>query len=62
MYYQEAFEKLKWAVALEAVLWLLQFDKPFEVPTNASNEAINGVLVQEGHLIDFKGRKLNGTD
>ena len=42
----------------EPVLSLPDFDKAFEVHIDASDIAIGGVLVQEGHLIAFKGMKL----
>ena len=42
---QEAFNKLKVVVVFESVLKLLDFEKPFEVHTDASNRAIGGVLV-----------------
>ena len=59
---QEAFEELKEAVASEPVLRLPEFDKPFEMHTDASDKEINGLLVQEGHPIAFEGRKLHGAE
>jgi hypothetical protein len=56
---QQAFEKLKTAVASAPVLGLPDFEKPFEVHTDASDRAIGGVLVQEGHPVAFESRKLN---
>lgn len=56
---QEAFEKLKVAVANEPILKLPNFESLFKVHTDASNRAIGGVLVQEGHLVAFKSQKLN---
>src|SRR5262249_14420895 len=58
---QEAFEQLKLAIALEPVLRLLDFELPFEVHTNASNRAIGGVMVQEGHPVAYESRKLKDT-
>jgi len=43
------------------VLRLLGFDRPFEVHTNASDKAISRVLIQVGHLVAFKSKKLNNT-
>ena len=35
---------------------------PFEVPTNALDRALGGVLVQEGHSVAFECRKLDATE
>lgn len=43
------------------VLRLLGFDRSFEVHINASDKAISRVLIQVGHLVAFKGKKLNNT-
>jgi hypothetical protein len=51
--YQLAFEKLKTAVASTPILRLLDFEKPFKIHVDASDKAIGGVLVKEGHLIVF---------
>jgi hypothetical protein len=59
---QQAFEKLKTAVASAPVLGLPDFEKPFEVHTDASDRAIGGVLVQEGHPVAFESRKLNDAE
>jgi hypothetical protein len=53
---QAAFDKLKVAVASEPVLHLPNFELPFEVHTDASDKAIGGVLVQEGHHVAFESR------
>ena len=50
---QEAFDKLKSAVASEPVLRLPSFELPFEVHTDASDKALRGVLVQ-GHPVAFE--------
>jgi hypothetical protein len=60
--YQAAFNKLKDVVASEPVLRLPNFELPFEVHTDASNKAIGDVLVQEGHLIAYKSRKLKEAE
>ena len=52
------FAKLKRIVNSEPILSLPDFDKAFEVHTNASDVAIGRVLVQEGHPIPYKSRKL----
>ncbi|KAL5732606.1 hypothetical protein ACOSQ2_032298 [Xanthoceras sorbifolium] len=59
---QEAFEGLKKAVTEEPVLRLLDHSKPYEVQTDASNFAIGGVLMQDGHPIAFESRKLNDME
>ncbi|KAG6468526.1 hypothetical protein ZIOFF_073214 [Zingiber officinale] len=56
---KEEFVKLKMAIASELVLRLSDLELPFEVHTNASNKAIGGMLVQEGHPVAFESRKLN---
>ena len=53
-----AFSELKRIVSNEPVLSLPDFDKAFEVHIDASDVAIGGVLVQEGHPIAYKSRKL----
>ncbi|KAG6520213.1 hypothetical protein ZIOFF_017251 [Zingiber officinale] len=59
---KEAFEKLKAAIASEPVLRLPDFELPFEIHTDASDRAIGGVLVQEGHPVAFESRKLNAAE
>ena len=56
---QSAFEKLKQAVSQEPVVSLPDYSKSFEVHTDASDFAIGGVLMQEGHPIAYESRKLN---
>ena len=57
-----AFESLKQAISKEPVLQLPNLDLPFEVQTDASDKALGGVLVQEGHPVAFESRKLNGAE
>ena len=59
---QEAFEKLKVAVSSEPILKLPDFEKPFEVHTNAFDRAIGGVLVQDGYPLAFERRKLKDAE
>jgi hypothetical protein len=59
---QEAFEDLKKAVTEEPVLGLPDHTKPYEIHTDASDFAIGGVLMQEGHPIAYESRKLNDTE
>ena len=58
---QQAFEELKKAISEEPVLVLPDHTKAFEVHTDASDFAIGGVLMQEGHPIAFESRKLSDT-
>ncbi len=44
------------------VLKLPDFDKDFEIHSDASDFAIGGVLVQDGRLVAFKSKKLNETE
>ena len=59
---QMAFEGLKEAISTEPVLWFPNLDLPFEVQTDASDRALGGVLVQEGHSVAFESRKLNNVE
>ncbi|TXG73104.1 hypothetical protein EZV62_001683 [Acer yangbiense] len=59
---QQAFEELKKAISEEPVLVLPDHTKAFELHTDASDFAIGGVLMQEGHPIAFESRKLNDTE
>ncbi|GMI95522.1 hypothetical protein HRI_003221500 [Hibiscus trionum] len=59
---QEAFEDLKKAISGELMLSLQDHNKLYEVHTDASDFAIGGVLMQDGHPIDYESRKLNVTE
>ncbi|KAL2923900.1 Retrovirus-related Pol polyprotein from transposon 17.6 [Bienertia sinuspersici] len=59
---RESFDNLKAAISSEPVLKLPEFDKPFEVHTDASGRAIGGVLVQGGHPVAFESRKLKEAE
>ncbi|KAJ4971910.1 hypothetical protein NE237_005009 [Protea cynaroides] len=59
---QNGFEELKEAVTEDPVLVLPDYGKMFEVHTDASDFAIGGVLMQEGHPIAYESRKLNETE
>ncbi|KAE8660305.1 Detected protein of unknown function [Hibiscus syriacus] len=58
---QSAFDEIKLAMISEPVLVLSNHTKPFEVFTDASDVAIGGVLMQEGHPVAYESRKLNET-
>nr|GEY44256.1 hypothetical protein [Tanacetum cinerariifolium] len=55
------FKSLKKTVMEEPVLRPLDVTMPFELHTNALGFASGGVLMQYGHPIAFKSRKLNET-
>ncbi|GJY64927.1 putative nucleotidyltransferase, ribonuclease H [Tanacetum coccineum] len=59
---QAAFESLKKVVIEELVLRLPDVTILFELHTDASDFAIGGVLMQDGHRIAFESRKLNETE
>ncbi|KAE8696991.1 cytochrome P450 78A7-like [Hibiscus syriacus] len=59
---QSAFDELKLAMISEPVLVLPDHTKSFEVFTDASDVAIGGVLMQEGHPVSYESRKLNETE
>ncbi|GKV41043.1 hypothetical protein SLEP1_g48622 [Rubroshorea leprosula] len=59
---QRAFEDLKQVVSQEPMLALPDYGRPFEMHTDASNLAIEGVLMQDGHPIAFESHKLNDTE
>ncbi|XP_057755441.1 uncharacterized protein LOC130974589 [Arachis stenosperma] len=58
---QKAFDELKAGITEGLVLALPNYSKVFEVHTDASDYAIGGVLMQEGHPIAFESHKLNDT-
>ena len=55
---KDAFLILKETLSSAPVLALQNFSKPFMVTTDASGQAIGGVLSQEGKPISFESRKL----
>jgi len=57
----EAFETLKGILVKAPVLKLPDFDKDFEIHSNAFDFAIGGVLVQEGRPVAFENKKLSET-
>jgi hypothetical protein len=58
----ETFETLKGILVKAPVLKLPDFDKEFEIHSDASNFAIGGVLVQEGRPVAFENKKLSETE
>ncbi|PKI62932.1 hypothetical protein CRG98_016691, partial [Punica granatum] len=59
---QVAFDRLKRVVTDESVLALPCYKKSFEVETDASDFAIGGVLMQDGHPIAFESWKLSDVE
>jgi len=57
----KVFEDLKSKLSSTLVLKFLDFTNPFEVHTDANEFAIGGVLMQDGHMIAFKSKKLCGA-
>jgi hypothetical protein len=57
----ETFETLKGILVKALVLKLLDFDKDFEIHSNASDFSIGGVLMQEGKSVAFESKKLSET-
>jgi hypothetical protein len=55
----ETFETLKGVLVKAPVLKLPDFDKDFEIHSDASNFAIGGVIVQDGRPVAFESKKLS---
>jgi hypothetical protein len=58
----EAFETLKGILVKVPVLKLPDFDKDFEIHSDASDFAIEGVIVQDGRPVAFESKKLSETE
>ncbi len=58
----EAFETLKGILVKTPVLKFPNFDKDFEIHSDASDFAIGGVLVQDGRPVAFESKKLSETE
>jgi hypothetical protein len=58
----EAFETLKGILVKALVLKLPDFDKDFEIHSDASDFAIGRILVQEGRPVAFESKKLSETE
>ncbi len=58
----EAFETLKGILVKAPMLKLPDFDKDFEIHSDAFNFAIGGVLMQDGRPVAFESKKLSDTE
>jgi len=58
----KAFEILKGILVMAPVLKLPDYDKDFEIHSNASDFAIGRVLVQEGRPVAFESKKFSETE
>ncbi len=58
----EAFQTLKGILVKVSVLKLPDFDKDFEIHSNAFDFVIERVLVQDGRLVAFESMKLGETE
>ena len=57
--HQKAFAVAKRIIAKETLLAYPNFNKPFQIHTNASHYQLGAVVSQEGKPIAFYSRKLN---
>ncbi|KAL0539542.1 hypothetical protein IC582_023757 [Cucumis melo] len=57
-----AFDNLKQAMMEGPLLGIADVTKPFKVEIDASDYALGGVLLQNGHLIAYESRKLNAAE
>ena len=57
-----AFEKLKQAMCTTPVLAMPDFSKPFTIESDACNNGIGDVLLQDEHPISFTSKSLSGKN
>ena len=56
--YEASFKKIKILLTTAPILRIVDPNRDFIVCTNACNDALGGVLTQEGHIIAYESRKL----
>jgi len=59
--HQDAFDKIKQAITDDVMLSFPDFNKPFELHTDASDYQLGSVIMQERKPIAFYSRKLNSA-
>ena len=57
--HQEAFDNMKKLIAKETLLTYPDFNKPFEIHTDASDVQLGPCILQDGKPVAFYSRKLN---
>jgi ABC-type iron transport system FetAB ATPase subunit len=57
--HQEAFDKIKQVITNDVMLSIPDFNKPFEIHTDASDFQLGAVIMQERRPVVFYSRKLN---
>jgi hypothetical protein len=58
---QKAFDEIKQKVSQETLLAFTDFEKEYDVYTDASNTQLGAVIMQEGKPLAFYSRKLNSA-
>jgi hypothetical protein len=56
---QKVFDEIKQKLSKETLLAFPDFEKEFHVNTDASNNQLGAVIIQEGKPLAFYSRKLN---
>ena len=59
--HKEAFDKIKKVVSQQTLLLYLDFSKPFEIHTDASDLQLDAVISQKNKPVSFYSKKLNPT-
>ncbi|CAG8472427.1 11829_t:CDS:2 [Diversispora eburnea] len=59
---KEAFERLKEIITEEPFLKNLEWEKPVEIYTDASETTVGGVIIQEGRVVCYHSKSLGETE